>query len=774
MQSFKVLTECPLIVMLLYQLYKHNIAAHIERLVPLMTAALSLKAPLPAEAQLTDPRFPEFVACQVKTLSFLTYLLRSFSTALTSFRDSISLCVRDLLAACPESAVQTRKEILVATRHILATPFRRAFYDDVNLFLDETVLIGAGRACHDSLRPLAYSTLADLVHHVRYDLTLDQLSRIIHLFSRNIHDPTLPISIQTTSVRLLLNLVDNIFHNTDADAAKGRGLLTRILSTLVHKFGTLQHYIPRVLAELKATAAKRADAVTHERDITNAMLRCRDVPSGAPEAAGGAAAADANGDDGAGAAAGAGAGAGAGAVASPPLDLPLLHEEKNIPFSDMTKWDRTLGTVKDVKSLVKTMTLGLKTVVWCASNYRREAAGAPAAGTAAGGCGAATGSAAAAGGAAGRGKGKGPAKGSGKGKAPKSKAKGRSKGSGKAAPASTTSVAAGGVDGAPGAPVLSPLPTTGADANVLSEMELRFIAKFFKWGLRCFQMLGGGVGSGGEAHMPVEEEKEVLDHFGGVFTVMDVCNFKDVLHGSMRLYFGHVVRHPPLMGIAKHFLLNHTAAGSFFELVLRFIVQHLHLLNVEAVARHTLPDSLAAIRARRPPQPGTAQTRDDIGRLTDVSFPTTDGTADATICAAVLLRLFKISIASITHLYQDNEKILRPYLAVLVRGCVRNAASCTQPIHHLFVLRSLFRAVAHRKFELLYEEFPPLIPMLLESFVRMYHTLSDTVLKDLVIELCLTIPARLESQLPHLPQLMLPLIAALRSKQEKNELAVVG
>lgn len=49
------------------------------------------------------------------------------------------------------------------------------------------------------------------------------------VFSRNIHDPSLPITIQTTSVKLLLNLVDYIFHNDDPDPQRGKKLLQRIL-----------------------------------------------------------------------------------------------------------------------------------------------------------------------------------------------------------------------------------------------------------------------------------------------------------------------------------------------------------------------------------------------------------------------------------------------------------------------------------------------------------------------------------------------------------------
>jgi len=78
---------------------------------------------------------------------------------------------------------------------------------------------------------------------MRAKLDMKQLGDIIFLFSRNIHDPSLPLTIQTTSVRLLLNLVDNIFHNKDPEKDKGRDLLVRILVTLVNKFKTLKTYV---------------------------------------------------------------------------------------------------------------------------------------------------------------------------------------------------------------------------------------------------------------------------------------------------------------------------------------------------------------------------------------------------------------------------------------------------------------------------------------------------------------------------------------------------
>ena len=60
-----------------------------------------------------------------------------------------------------------------------------------------------GRTCFETLRSLAYSTLADLVHDVRDKLNLTQLARIVYLFSRNIHDHTLPLGIQVLNPPLV-------------------------------------------------------------------------------------------------------------------------------------------------------------------------------------------------------------------------------------------------------------------------------------------------------------------------------------------------------------------------------------------------------------------------------------------------------------------------------------------------------------------------------------------------------------------------------------------
>lgn len=87
----------------------------------------------------------------------------------------------------------------------------------ISRLFDEDVLIGSGWTAQDSLKALAYSTLADLVHHVRHNLPLTDLALAVDLFSKNIHNDTLINSIQTMSCKLLLNLVESIKTKSDLE-----------------------------------------------------------------------------------------------------------------------------------------------------------------------------------------------------------------------------------------------------------------------------------------------------------------------------------------------------------------------------------------------------------------------------------------------------------------------------------------------------------------------------------------------------------------------------
>lgn len=57
--------------------------------------------------------------------------------------------------------------------------------------LDENTLLGRGWTTTENLKPLAYSTIADLIHHVRVHLSLPTIVKAINLFAINVHDHSL-------------------------------------------------------------------------------------------------------------------------------------------------------------------------------------------------------------------------------------------------------------------------------------------------------------------------------------------------------------------------------------------------------------------------------------------------------------------------------------------------------------------------------------------------------------------------------------------------------
>lgn len=609
--SFKVLTECPLIVMLLFQLYPKYIESNIPALIPLMMKALTLKAPEKAE-KTHRSRYAEFLACQVKTLSFLTYLLRGFSNVMRTFEESIGSSVIQLLVSCPPEAVTTRKELLVATRHILATDFRNGFFAHVDTLSDERVLIGQGRACYQALRPLAYSTLADLIHHVRTKLTLQQLSKIIYLFSRNMHDATLPTSIQTTSVRLLLNLMDYIFHNKDSDHRFGRMLLVRILESLVSKFGTLKASIPRVI---QSDHLKRSQK-TEEFD-NRALAKLRQS------------------------------------------ELLLMPEVNDKDISSAENKKPSVGinnqisdSVNDIKSLIRTLILGLKTVIWCVTNYNSR---------------------------------------------------------------EDDNQSKTGLSAEQQAALMNKI--------TMTEEERKMVARFLKNGLKCF-MIYGEV-----SKMSLAGEKEVLDHFAGAFTVLEASNFRDVFIVHMELLYECILKDQAILTIPQHFLANSNASASFAEIMLNFLTLRLDDLTISDGIEN--PDTLKLAEEK----------------------------------ASIILRLFKIVFGSVT-LFAANEPVLQPHLLSIVTKCLQKTMMAKNNSNYYYLLRALFRSISGRKFEMFYKEFLPLLPGLLSGLIRAQQHATDPVMRNVLLELCLTIPARLSSLLQYLPLMMHPLLATLESKGE--------
>ena len=685
--SFRVLTECPLTVMLLFQLYPKFLKTNIPTLIQLMMEALAIRSP-PLQSvvkikieshhkRLYYNRSRELVAAQVKTLSFLTYLLRGFSDQMKPYEDRIATNVISLMTSCPRESIGTRKELMVATRHILATDFRKGFFRHVDALLDERILMGSHRHSDQTImRPLGYSTLADLVHHVRSMLTLKQLSRVIYMFSRVLHDSSmkLPVTIQITAVRLLLNVVDIIFHNKDSNPQVGRDLLNRILDTLVNKLGTLKDCVDQV---------REAAAVESQGDTTISGKESRDdkeaSTSGIVEKDDPNAPEDDKKEEQSG---------------SNPEES---GKRKELISADdwMIEGPNTNESIQDVQIMVRSIIVGLKTVVWCISNYRL----------------------------------------------PKEKEK-----------------PAPGASEEPAAPVIR-----------MTKFERDLVEKYIDFAIPCmkvFAPLPTKAGAAG-ASMSIageQQQRDVVTYFAACFTVLDSFNLRRTLGKKIGLLVDTLVHDPNIMVIPRHLLgSNPRTSVEFCEMLLGYLVQHINRLSFSRPSGFVF---LSKNPNGDDSEDKEKKRQDGKKVILEVEAMSAADTETQEKTASTHLELFERVIKSLTS-FPENERALRPFLQKIVSSSLRLSMEKEQdwPDNYCSLLRSIFRSISAGKFEDSYKEILPMIPTILNGLHRIFQATEDEPLQNIIVELSLTIPARLSSLLPHMPLLLRMIIPSLKASE---------
>ncbi|KAF2646609.1 hypothetical protein P280DRAFT_464812 [Massarina eburnea CBS 473.64] len=276
MQSFKVLAECPIIVVSLFQAYRNVVNKNVKLFVPLIKNVLLLqakpqeKAHQEAEAQgkiftgvskeiRNRAAFGDFITAQVKTMSFLAYLLRVYAQQLNDFLPTLPDIVVRLLKDCPREKSGARKELLVAIRHIINFNFRKIFLKKIDELLDERTLIGDGLTVYETMRPLAYSMLADLIHHLRDSLNKEQIRRTVEVYTKNLHDTFPGTSFQTMSAKLLLNMAECIAKLESKEDA--RYFLIMILNAIGDKFASMNRQYHNAVKVSAAYSSPSIDAV---------------------------------------------------------------------------------------------------------------------------------------------------------------------------------------------------------------------------------------------------------------------------------------------------------------------------------------------------------------------------------------------------------------------------------------------------------------------------------------------------------------------------------
>lgn len=282
--GFKVLADCPIAVVLVLQTYPHLMKPVLNPFIPLIfDGCLLLQAQPQREAHEVAAKrgdvlvgiapgikkraaYADMVQAQIKTMSFLAYVIKSGLPAIKEYAPILPRVSVRLLQDCPPEAAGARKELLVAVRHILGTEFRVHFVGQIDTLLDDRVLLGTGITSRELHRPLAISMLADLIHHSRAEMSAAQLARIVSVHGRVLHDPTLAPAIQTMCAKLLLNLVESIITNNGEVA---NGLLREIFDAFTEKMKNLPRLKEdwEINRKRKDMGSKSGEDSTHASEV---------------------------------------------------------------------------------------------------------------------------------------------------------------------------------------------------------------------------------------------------------------------------------------------------------------------------------------------------------------------------------------------------------------------------------------------------------------------------------------------------------------------------
>ncbi|XP_053269961.1 transformation/transcription domain-associated protein isoform X1 [Pleuronectes platessa] len=610
--SLKVLAELPIIVVLMYQLYKLNIHNVVSEFVPLIMNTIMLQvSPQARQHKLYNKElYADFIAAQIKTLSFLAYIIRIYQDLVGKYSQQMVKGMLQLLTNCPSETAHLRKELLIAAKHILTTDLRSQFIPCMDKLFDESILIGSGYTARETLRPLAYSTLADLVHHVRQNLPLTDLSLAVQLFAKNIDDESLPSNIQTMSCKLLLNLVDCIRLKSEQENGNGRDILMRMLEVFVLKFHTIARY--QLVSIFKKCKPQSEMGVVEPGALPG--VPATPTPSTTP----------------------------ALPPPAPPTPVAAAPPAPTTPFDRPgEKEDKQTFQVSDCRSLVKTLVCGVKTITWGISSCK-----------------------------------------------------------------------------APGEAQFIP-------NKQLQPKETQIYIKLVKYAMQALDIYQVQVANNQQTYIRVancqtvrmKEEKEVLEHFAGVFTMMNPLTFKEIFQTTVPYMVERISKNYALQIVANSFLANLSTSALFATILVEYLLERLP----------------------------------EMGSNVELSN--------------LYLKLFKLVFGSVSLFAAENEQMLKPHLHKIVNSSMELAQSAKEPYNYFLLLRALFRSIGGGSHDLLYQEFLPLLPNLLQGLNMLQSGLHKQHMKDLFVELCLTVPVRLSSLLPYLPMLMDPLVSALNGSQ---------
>jgi transformation/transcription domain-associated protein len=223
-----------------------------------------------------------------------------------------------------------------------------------------------------------------------------------------------------------------------------------------------------------------------------------------------------------------------------------------------------------------------------------------------------------------------------------------------------------------------------------------------------------------------EEEREILNHFAQDLVIMETRDFMDVFSLCLPELFDFITTNSQLLHVFSALLQIHKVIRPFADVLINYLVNN----KMETLKQ---PDTPAA---------------------------------------KLVLQLFRFIFLTASKASTECERVLQPHVSVIMDICMKNAPEVEKPLGYMHLMRSMFRSLSTVKFDTLMRDLIPTLQPCLTMLLAMLDGPMGEDMKDLILDLCLTLPARLSSLLPHIPRLMKPLVLALKGNDDLVSLAL--
>lgn len=254
-----------------------------------------------------------------------------------------------------------------------------------------------------------------------------------------------------------------------------------------------------------------------------------------------------------------------------------------------------------------------------------------------------------------------------------------------------------------------------------------------------------------------ELHRDALTYFAAAFTTMDGFNLRRTLGKRLDVLVDAIIEDPAVLVIPRHLLgSNETTSLEFCGILLDYLAERMHHLSVD------MSDDVVFFNEEQDPVQGQSKPVEFILFAREQRPRRSPDFLEKR--STTMLQLFERVLKSLSS-YPDNEVVIRKHLSFLVCTCLKLTMEKAgdEPDKYCMLLRYLFRSISAGKFEESYKELLPLIPAVLNGLYRIICSNGALSLRSTAIELCLTIPARLSSLLPHMNLLIRVIIPALDS-----------